>query len=130
MKHLLVILLTLCLAGSVFAFNPDLTNQAQPKNTIPGSNPGDVGRPGGGEDIATAEVIPGLPFYDVGNTCANIDDYDEACPYTGSTSPDVVYELNATVSGLFNVDLCLGLRHQGVCLQGRLHSWCSLRLQR
>lgn len=44
----------------------------------------------GGEDIATATVIPSLPYLDSGTTAGYNDDYDEKCP-TASTSPDVVY---------------------------------------
>jgi len=44
----------------------------------------------GGETIADALEVP-FPFSDTGATCDNIDDYDEVCPYSNSTSPDVVY---------------------------------------
>jgi len=45
----------------------------------------------GGETIADATVIGSLPYNDFGSTVGYVDDYDEVCPYTGSTSPDVVY---------------------------------------
>jgi len=58
----------------------------------------------GGEDIASAiEVV--IPFSDTGATCDNVDDYDEVCPYPGSTSPDVVYTFVAPYSSVFDVDL-------------------------
>lgn len=60
----------------------------------------------GGEDIANALPISGLPFNDTGNTCDNIDDYDEACPYTGSDSPDVVYSYTPTWGEIITIDLC------------------------
>ena len=36
-------------------------------------------------------VIDALPYVMMGTTVGYTDDYDEECPYTGSTSPDVVY---------------------------------------
>jgi len=63
----------------------------------------------GGETIAVAVPIPALPWSDTGATCDNIDNYDEACPYTISTSPDVVYSWNATFDGFLFIDLCLSL---------------------
>jgi hypothetical protein len=45
----------------------------------------------GGENLDSAVPEPGLPFTDTGATCDNFNDYDEVCPFTGSTSPDVVY---------------------------------------
>ena len=69
----------------------------------------DMGTPDGregGETIATAWTIYALPFNDVGNTCDNIDDYDEACPYTGSTSPDVVYAYAPAADMCVSISLC------------------------
>ncbi len=45
----------------------------------------------GGDTVANATVIGSLPYNDIGTTSGYTDDYDEVCPYTGSTSPDVVY---------------------------------------
>jgi len=47
----------------------------------------------------------GLPYNDAGNTCSNADDYDEACPYTGSTSPDVVYSYTPATDVVVDIDL-------------------------
>jgi len=60
----------------------------------------------GGEDIATALPIPALPYYDTGDTCGFIDDYDEVCPFTGSTSPDVVYSFTPAADICVTIDLC------------------------
>jgi hypothetical protein len=46
-----------------------------------------------GDSISNPFVIDALPFYTTGSTVGFTDDYDEVCPYSGSTSPDVVYEL-------------------------------------
>lgn len=69
----------------------------------------DMGTPDGregGETIATAWTIYALPFGDTGNTCDNIDDYDEACPYSGSTSPDVVYAYAPPYDMCVSISLC------------------------
>jgi len=58
----------------------------------------------GGETIATALDVP-FPFADTGNTCDNVDDYDEVCPYPGSTSPDVVYTFVPVWDTHVDVDL-------------------------
>jgi hypothetical protein len=47
----------------------------------------------GGDTIADATPINALPYSDTGTTAGYTDDYDEVCPYTGSTSPDVVYTI-------------------------------------
>jgi hypothetical protein len=46
-----------------------------------------------------------VPFEDTGNTCDNVDDYDEICPY-GGMAPDVVYTFTPTSDLLVSVDLC------------------------
>jgi len=60
----------------------------------------------GGDTIADATVIPDLPYYDTGTTSGFADDYDEVCPYTGSTSPDVVYTYSPTGDLVVDIDLC------------------------
>ncbi|UCG15166.1 MAG: hypothetical protein JSV19_07690, partial [Phycisphaerales bacterium] len=61
---------------------------------------------GGGETCATATPITSLPFSDVGDTAGAVNDYDEACPFTGSTAPDQVYSYTPTVD--VTVDITLG----------------------
>ncbi len=62
----------------------------------------------GGETCATAFVISGLPFADSGSTTGYTNDYDEACPYIGSLSPDVVYSYTPAADGAIDVTLCNG----------------------
>ncbi|MFH1276869.1 MAG: hypothetical protein ABIK65_00595 [Candidatus Eisenbacteria bacterium] len=64
------------------------------------------GTPVGGETIGDATVVGSLPFIDTGNTCLYVDDYDEVCPYTGATSPDVVYAFTPTSDMNIKIDLC------------------------
>ena len=72
----------------------------------------DMGTPDGregGEDMGTAWTIYALPFGDTGNTCDNLNDYDEICPYTGSTSPDVVYAYAPPYDMCVSISLCNSL---------------------
>ena len=67
---------------------------------------GTISHAAGGETIETATVIPALPFADGGNTCGNQNDYDVACPYSDSVSPDVVYAYTPDVDMIVDIDLC------------------------
>jgi hypothetical protein len=60
-----------------------------------------------GENIASAIVLPGpLPITTSGTTTGYLDDYDEACPYPGSGSPDVVYAYTPSSNVTVDIDLC------------------------
>jgi hypothetical protein len=60
-----------------------------------------------GETIANAIVLSGpLPITSNGTTAGRLDDYDEACPYTGSTAPDVVYAFTPSSNITVDIDLC------------------------
>ncbi|MHC4609760.1 MAG: hypothetical protein ACYS7M_05380, partial [Planctomycetota bacterium] len=67
-----------------------------------------VGPRVGGDTCGTATAIGALPFSDSGDTCAFTDDYDEVCPYTGSTSPDVVYSYSPAANETVSISLCTG----------------------
>ncbi|MCF8234892.1 MAG: carboxypeptidase regulatory-like domain-containing protein [Bacteroidales bacterium] len=62
----------------------------------------------GGDDISTATLISSLPYTDFGTTSGYTNDYDEVCPYSGGTAPDVVYEYNPTDDMIMTVSLCGG----------------------
>ncbi len=51
-------------------------------------------------------MISSLPYMDVGNTSFYTDDYDEICPYTDSTAPDVVYLFASPVTHAVDITLC------------------------
>jgi hypothetical protein len=59
----------------------------------------------GGDTIETATIIAAMPFLATGTTSGYWNDYDEVCPYSGSVSPDVVYEFTVDVSSTVTVDL-------------------------
>jgi len=60
----------------------------------------------GGDDLATAVAIDAFPYSNTGTTVGYTDDYDETCPYSGSTSPDVVYSFTPTTSTTIDISLC------------------------
>ncbi|MCD4691160.1 hypothetical protein K8S17_06820 [bacterium] len=76
----------------------------------------------GGETIATATVIAGLPYTDAGNTCVFADDYDEACPYTGSTSPDCVYAFTPGVDMTVDMFLCMSSYDTKIFVYENVHT--------
>jgi hypothetical protein len=59
-----------------------------------------------GENIASAIQIPYLPYIINGTTCGFANDYDEICPFAGSTSTDVVYKYFADSDIQINIGLC------------------------
>ena len=69
--------------------------------------PGGGGGGGGteGDKIENPFIVTGLPFSASGTTVGFEDDYDEVCPYTGSTSPDVVYMMTSS-GGTYDITLC------------------------
>ena len=104
MRTLLTVALVMAIALPVVAF--DLGNRAPDKPATavipPPADPAVLRQ--GGDTIADAVEI--YMFYiGSGTTAGYTDDYDEVCPYSGSTSPDVVYTFVATSSNLLTVDL-------------------------
>ncbi|HEX7402250.1 MAG TPA: hypothetical protein VF369_08735, partial [candidate division Zixibacteria bacterium] len=87
---------------STAAIQPDKVEGYQyPQHAIPPS----ILRQEGGETCASATVISSLPYNPTGNTCDNVHDYDEVCPYTGSTAPDVVYSYTPAANEVVDIDM-------------------------
>ncbi|MBD3221421.1 hypothetical protein GF314_09270, partial [bacterium] len=103
MRKMLVFAMMLALVGSAMAV--DLGNQApvKPEVTYPQNIPSDM-RQGGDTILDAVEVT--LPVVDgSGTTVGYNDDYDEVCPYTQSTSPDVVYTTTPAADVSVDIDL-------------------------
>ncbi|MDD5718667.1 MAG: hypothetical protein PHQ53_03145 [Candidatus Krumholzibacteria bacterium] len=107
MRKLLAFAMMLTLVGTAMAY--DLGN-ADPRPAKPADNsvytPPDVPRQGG-DTILTAVPITlfdGAQY--TGTTVGYLHDYDEACPYTGGTAPDVVYTVTPDVTKAWDLDLC------------------------
>ncbi len=63
----------------------------------------------GGDTCATAtELVGPLPISVSGTTVGYTNDYDEVCPYTTSTAPDVVYMYTPPTDMLLDLSLCDG----------------------
>ncbi len=60
----------------------------------------------GGEDCASATVIPSLPYLDSGTTTGALHDYDETCPYSGGTAGDVVYAYTPAANEAVDITVC------------------------
>ena len=91
--------------GAVAARSPTANRiDVQGKGSFMGD--GDTEPRTGGDTIGSAALIPGLPYDDTGATCGYANDYDEVCPYTDSSSPDVVYQNFSPINDALTVDLC------------------------
>ena len=107
MKLLVVFYLILSIPMAVHADLVSIQAPSTPKDSAHvGANPGVPDGREGGDTVYDAFIIAALPFQDSGNTCDNINDYDEVCPYTGSQSPDVVYAFTAPYDQVVYIDLC------------------------
>lgn len=99
------ILITIILvATTAMAINLDATAPLKSTSQVtpPVVDP-DVLRQGG-DTIADAVTIP-ISYEIAGTTTGYANDYDEVCPYDGSTAPDVVYSLNPAGDVAVNIDM-------------------------
>jgi hypothetical protein len=93
----------LTLAGSALAFDLGSDRPAKPEVTYPQNVPSDMRQ--GGDTILDAVVVS-LPVVDgAGTTVGYNNDYDEVCPFSGSTSPDVVYTFTTEANISIDIDL-------------------------
>jgi hypothetical protein len=65
------------------------------------------GEPPLGDNCDNPFIVGALPFDGYGNTCSYCDNYDEVCPYSGSTSPDVVYYFAPADNMVITATLCV-----------------------
>jgi len=91
----------LALVGSAMAIDLGNERHAKPAINAPVNVPGTRQ---GGDTILDAVAVT-IPYDGTGTTVGYTHDYDEACPYTGGTAPDVVYTITPAVSAPINVDL-------------------------
>jgi hypothetical protein len=99
----LLVLLALVPAASAPASG--VPSAGLPEKPDPGAVP-PSGHLQGGDTFETAVVIPDLPYYTTGTTAGYNHDYDAACPYLGSLSPDVVYKWTSDYTGPIDIVLC------------------------
>ena len=109
----LIAVVVLCMCGAALAANTpgnarDVAAELAEKNSRTFGVPDPIVNVGG-EDIGSATPIPALPYSDGGNTCQFLDDYDEICPYSGSTSPDVVYSYSPAGAEAIDISICNSL---------------------
>jgi hypothetical protein len=106
MRTAIVMLMILAVAGSAVAQDLGSTMERPVKNAPTQTYVSPEVARQGGDTIFDATVIPGIPFYDSGSTEGYVDDYDEICPYSNSTAPDVVYSFASALQQAIHVDLC------------------------
>jgi len=96
----LLLLSTTAFAASTGNSEPIVEKVSKPTGvpTYEGRNPGDTI-----EDPLVIDFIPDTLW---GNTCPFNNNYDEACPYSGSTSPEVVYRYDPAYTSWVTIDLC------------------------
>jgi hypothetical protein len=100
---MLVFAMILTLVGSAMAFDLGSDRPAKPEVNYPQNVPSDMRQ--GGDTILDAVVVS-LPVENgSGTTVGYMNDYDEICPYSGSTSPDVVYTFTPDTDLSIDIDL-------------------------
>ncbi len=87
------------------AIQPDPQPAARPPRHVVPPPPDPQRLRQGGDTIADAVPLPTLNHTTTGTTTGYTDDHDEACPYTGSTSPDVVYTFTPGMSTTVAIDM-------------------------
>jgi len=100
MKKMLAFALMLTLVGSAMAIDLGSKAPAKPMTHVPSAP---VTRQGG--DTILDAVTIAIPYNGSGTTVGYADDYDEVCPYSGSTSPDVVYTFTPDEDLAIDIDM-------------------------
>lgn len=77
---------------------------ALPLGVMVGLTSSALAQGGDGPDAPTS--IASLPFEATGSTSDLTDQWDEVCPFTGSTSPDAWYAFTPDADMLINIRLC------------------------
>jgi hypothetical protein len=87
-------MVTICVILGTTALAKDVSNRAPQK--VPGIYPENIPDPNrqGGDTIASATVVPTLPFADSGTTAGYTDDYAGTC-LADAGAPDVVYRFTS-----------------------------------
>ena len=102
--RLLLVALILIGASATLAQKPRPTRSGPREGPVRGRVPETPVVRQGGDTIADAVAIPPLGVI-TGTTTGYTDDYDEACPFEGSTSPDVVYTIECGADTWLFLDL-------------------------
>jgi hypothetical protein len=100
------LVLVLGLTASAYAVTPSTSNvfQLEQKPMGPAyENPTERIL---GDTVAEPFIMGAIPFSVSGTTVGFANDYDYACPYSGSTSPDVVYKYDCTAPMQITASLC------------------------
>lgn len=95
------------LTRSTAPIDPNASISTRPEYPIHSGGGEPSGERQGGDTCASATVLSGaLPLTVNGTTVGYNHDYDAVCPFTGSTSPDVVYSYTPTTDILVEINMC------------------------
>jgi len=103
-KPLIALALLAVLVSSAVASDLDSLAPAKPAATHPAPPPDPNVIRQGGDTMADA-ILLAVPGSATGTTVGYSNDYDEVCPYTDSTAPDVVYKLAPTHDYSADIDM-------------------------
>ena len=103
-KPLIALALLAVLVSSAVASDLDSLAPAKPAATHPAPPPDPNVIRQGGDTMADALLLA-IPAVVSGTTAGYTHDYDEACPYTDSIAPDVVYRLAPHVDVVVDIDM-------------------------
>ncbi|UCE66765.1 MAG: hypothetical protein JSU85_01775 [Candidatus Zixiibacteriota bacterium] len=105
---ILIISMAILMADQPISLNDQTFKKKTTTNATEQHNPDPDIILQGGDTVDDAYVITSIPFIDSGTTTGYTNDYDAVCPYSGSSSPDVVYLYSADEDTLIDISLCVG----------------------
>jgi hypothetical protein len=95
----------LAVASLATAHDLGTSRPAKPPRSAPPPAPDPARLRQGGDTILDAVEIAIPTMNLAGTTVGYVNDYDEICPFSGSTSPDVVYTFIVPISNLITIDM-------------------------
>ena len=105
MRYLLALILTVAVVTPVAAFDLGAHAPDKPVSLHQSPQPDPQVIRQGGDTILDAKIIVLPVINETGTTAGYNDDYDEVCPYSGSTAPDVLYTFVAPGDMQVDIDL-------------------------
>ncbi len=105
--HRACLLLMILILSNAYANQiPTFLDQAPPAKEVREWAPAAPAPRTVGDTLEDPFLLPPIPCVVEGSTAGFNDDYDEACPYSGSVAPDVVYQAELADGMRLELDLC------------------------
>jgi hypothetical protein len=106
MRLVTLLVLVLGMTASAYAVTPSTGNVFQMEQKPAGQIYQNPEERVTGDTVGDPFIMDAIPFNATGTTCGFVNDYDGVCPFSGSTSPDVVYKYVCGTSMGVTIDLC------------------------